>query len=428
MPSTGDSASIDGARDLLAIDRPPPLPHLIESDREVLFTTFEAWTVHVSGGAAVNLALKDGYAGSPSSAQLTADGNGSTCYIESPANMPAVDLRGSRLRVAIKVSDRSKLRSAGNWVELTVGDTAFKSYLQFSVADAWSASQQTFMRDGEWKEFSWPWPARGSQGTADKSAIAKIRFRIYDNGGGEAASVQLGKISLVPDMAELNPNGLVTLWFDDGWDGVYTRAFPIMRELGARGTCAIINDLIGTKNYMTLAQLEELAAAGWDIVEHSPTLAMHKSSFPSVDPAALADGLTKDRAWLAGHGFSDKYLAYPNGIWSVGGTTDARAVVMAAGFTAARTTWADNLDAFPPSDPFLLRAYSVNGTTTTTERVRGLVQNVFAGHSMLGFVYHQIIDGTPTAGTQISADVFREHVTAILDSGVSVRPISEVLP
>ena len=63
----------------------------------------------------------------------------------------------------------------------------------------------------------------------------------------------------------------IVITFDDGDESVYTNAFPIMRELGFTGVNYIIVTYIGTDGYMTVDQLKELAAAGWETGSHSMT-------------------------------------------------------------------------------------------------------------------------------------------------------------
>jgi|LSQX01.1.fsa_nt_gb peptidoglycan/xylan/chitin deacetylase (PgdA/CDA1 family) len=57
--------------------------------------------------------------------------------------------------------------------------------------------------------------------------------------------------------------------FDDAKIGVYTEAFPMMRQYGLVGTVAVITSKVGTPGYMTWEQLQELADAGWEIASHS---------------------------------------------------------------------------------------------------------------------------------------------------------------
>ena len=68
--------------------------------------------------------------------------------------------------------------------------------------------------------------------------------------------------------AKLPPRPVV-ITFDDGGASVYSSAFPIMQEFGFTGVSYIIYNYVGTKGYMTAAQIQEMAAAGWETGSHS---------------------------------------------------------------------------------------------------------------------------------------------------------------
>lgn len=59
--------------------------------------------------------------------------------------------------------------------------------------------------------------------------------------------------------------------FDDGNLDIYTNAFPIMQELGFVGTFYIVADRLDSYRLVNAAQLQEMAAAGWEIGSHSMT-------------------------------------------------------------------------------------------------------------------------------------------------------------
>jgi peptidoglycan/xylan/chitin deacetylase (PgdA/CDA1 family) len=59
--------------------------------------------------------------------------------------------------------------------------------------------------------------------------------------------------------------------FDDGNLDIYSNAFPIMQELGFVGTFYIVADYLDSYNHVDAAQLQEMAAAGWEIGSHSMT-------------------------------------------------------------------------------------------------------------------------------------------------------------
>ena len=69
------------------------------------------------------------------------------------------------------------------------------------------------------------------------------------------------------------PDKPVILTFDDGYSDHYVTAFPLLREFGMTATFFIITDTAdhGSANYMSWAQMDEMAAAGMSIESHTKT-------------------------------------------------------------------------------------------------------------------------------------------------------------
>jgi peptidoglycan/xylan/chitin deacetylase (PgdA/CDA1 family) len=63
------------------------------------------------------------------------------------------------------------------------------------------------------------------------------------------------------------PKIIVT--FDDNWLTQFTEAFPYMLRKGVPGTIYAIQESIGLDRYMSLPQLQEVYAAGWDVGNHT---------------------------------------------------------------------------------------------------------------------------------------------------------------
>ena len=71
--------------------------------------------------------------------------------------------------------------------------------------------------------------------------------------------------------AEL-PQKPILITFDDGDLSVYEHAFPIMEAYGYPGTFYIVaNRIYGSPGFVTIGQLKEMIAAGWEIGSHSYT-------------------------------------------------------------------------------------------------------------------------------------------------------------
>jgi len=67
--------------------------------------------------------------------------------------------------------------------------------------------------------------------------------------------------------------GMVSIVFDDGLESVYQYAFPVLEKLGLPATVGIIANRVGRgdPDFMTVAQIRDLAKAGWEVASHSLT-------------------------------------------------------------------------------------------------------------------------------------------------------------
>jgi len=77
-------------------------------------------------------------------------------------------------------------------------------------------------------------------------------------------------VKAITEGGELPPRPIV-ITFDDGDENVYTNAFPVMSELGFPGVLYIISSAVNGQNYLSAAQILEMAAAGWEVGSHSRT-------------------------------------------------------------------------------------------------------------------------------------------------------------
>ena len=151
------------------------------------------------------------------------------------------------------------------------------------------------------------------------------------------------------------PRKAVVITFDDGWQGVYTIAFPVLKKYGFPATLFVYTDLInGNRKTLDWAQLAELDKGGVDIQCHTKThrnltqlkakesLEMYVSDVENeitVSVHAIKEKLNKDV----------KYLAYPYG--------DTNSLIIAflkqKGFRGAFTVKRE-------SNPFFMDHYTLN--------------------------------------------------------------------
>jgi peptidoglycan/xylan/chitin deacetylase (PgdA/CDA1 family) len=65
------------------------------------------------------------------------------------------------------------------------------------------------------------------------------------------------------------PEKPVIITFDDGDLDIYQNAFPIMQKMGFVGTFYVVSNRLKSVDFVNVAQLREMVAAGWEIGSHS---------------------------------------------------------------------------------------------------------------------------------------------------------------
>ena len=114
------------------------------------------------------------------------------------------------------------------------------------------------------------------------------------------------------------PRGAVVITFDDGYEGVFANAWPMLHSLGLPATCFVIGvdtyvPSVGA-GHLTLAQLRQLQASGWDMESHSFNL--HSPSpldFGNAPAWYAAQDLALEDHLLRSIGNADPVaFAYPN--------------------------------------------------------------------------------------------------------------------
>lgn len=115
----------------------------------------------------------------------------------------------------------------------------------------------------------------------------------------------------------------IVLTFDDGYTDAYSQAWPILKKYDFVATFFIIRNYVGKDNYMTQAQIDELAKAGMEIGSHSLT---HPDLTKiSPDDAQSQIALSKDNALT---------FCYPSGKYNQAIVK----LIQEAGYQAAVTT------------------------------------------------------------------------------------------
>jgi peptidoglycan/xylan/chitin deacetylase (PgdA/CDA1 family) len=161
-------------------------------------------------------------------------------------------------------------------------------------------------------------------------------------------------VQAITQGASLPPHPII-ITFDDANADNYTNAFPIMKKYGFTGVLYVPYTYIGVPNYLTVDQIHEMAAAGWEVGSHTLT---HPSNFLVLSPAALRNEIVESRQKLeALLGLPILTFAYPFGENSDGAVDYVHfagyiAGMGATGFTADQGT----------SNLFVLQRVEIRGS------------------------------------------------------------------
>ena len=127
------------------------------------------------------------------------------------------------------------------------------------------------------------------------------------------------------------PANPVIITFDDGWDDIYTVAYPILKQHGQRATFFIPSNWVeNLPGVVSWAQIEEMSAGGMEIGSHSVT----HPYLTTADPDWRKYEIEGSKATLEEHiKKSVTALAYPYGLYDDTVIAD----VKAAGYLTACT-------------------------------------------------------------------------------------------
>jgi peptidoglycan/xylan/chitin deacetylase (PgdA/CDA1 family) len=176
------------------------------------------------------------------------------------------------------------------------------------------------------------------------------------------------------------PERPVVITFDDGFRDVYQNAFPVMQALGFPGVFYLISSQVDSGPHVRVAELEELAAAGWEFGNHS---ASHRSLIEGYSAKLVQAEIVQSRLDLEELlGVPIRTFSFPYGLASAA----LRQQLEEVGYLAAvgvGATWVHNARSifflgrsevrgdFDLADFAALLPYAGTGTPETTEEQGG---------------------------------------------------------
>lgn len=247
-----------------------------------------------------------------------------------------------------------------------------------------------------------------NSGTANWTTVNGLAFQVY-GAVGTTPSMWIDQFVRYPTPARAT----ISFANDDGFATTATVMKPALDKHGFRGSAYVMPTAIGTNGYMTQAQVDTLATAGWDIGGHGV------NDLTTLSFAAAEADIEATKKYLVDRGYKggDVY-AYP-----LGGTTFALRTMVAKYFNAARGT-----SMFGQTRGYLNRRNMMTrqvGTPITLAAAKAWVDRAVAGNEWLIITSHAL-RATITAEDWTAAD-FAALVDYVAASGAQVMPVSEAL-
>jgi len=209
----------------------------------------------------------------------------------------------------------------------------------------------------------------------------------------------------------------VILTFDDNFQNAYSNAYPIMVGNGQKGVLFSVIDRVDQTNYMTLSEMNELYALGWDVSNHTQTHA-HLTAIPEAQMHAEINNAT---TWLINNGFKSSSLlfAYPYGEYN----QTVINYLKLKGFTFARSTiggiWQPQLNLSDNIQYQIKTEYVFNTTTTVT--VQGWIDQTINQGGLLVLLFHQIVNvDADSEGKCLTSDfkIISDYLKTKSDAGL----------
>ena len=103
----------------------------------------------------------------------------------------------------------------------------------------------------------------------------------------------------------------VIFTFDDGNSSDYSNAFSKLQSVGMAATSFVVSDRIGTNGYLTVAQMKEMYAAGWDMANHTKS----HPNLTTLDEQGVITEIQNCALFLEENDMTRAayYVAYPGG-------------------------------------------------------------------------------------------------------------------
>jgi peptidoglycan/xylan/chitin deacetylase (PgdA/CDA1 family) len=378
-----------------------------------------------------------------------------SAYITSKTDTSAATI--TKTGLSLDLSGSKQLRML---VKVTGGDYITQCLLYYSsdnfVANFGTANIQgpvadpsvRWLKDGEW---TWVTVNVGSSsitnngtvtGTPNLSAISELRVRLVSS-SGNSATFRLQAVQVV-ERKSFASTGIVCFTYDDSYRSQYSIAKVHLDKYGYAGTAYTIDENVragdsGNATWMTTAMLKELRKnSRWEISLHADTMNAHSRAMAAatsaqgvqygtnpLTPTELDNDIDRNLKFLLDNGLTDGYPGHchPQGRFNTA-VNDQLAKRVA--YARAMTGNSNGIETCPPANPYAIRSYTLDNTTTYAY-LQTVIDAANTHGGMAVFTCHDIV-ASPSTSTQFSTTIHAQLVDYVATkTGLRVMTLGDVM-
>lgn len=356
----------------------------------------------------------------------------------------ALDLTATKqLRCLVKMTGGDNVVGCTMYIS---SDSFVANFLYCNIQNITNDPSVRWLKDGEWTWITVNVGSAGASqttGTPNLAAIDSLRFRVTSQ-SGTSTTLRVNAVQVV-ERKSFASGGIVCFTYDDSYRNQFTVAKPHLDKYGYSGTAYTITSNVkdgngGNTNWLTTDMLKRMRQySGWEIALHSNTLANHARAFCSGTNARLAttygdnpltlneldEDVTDNYEFLADNDLIDGYIGhcYPQGRFNASVKALMRRRVA---YARAMTGSSNGCETVPPVDPYAIRSYTCDNTTSLAS-VQAIIDTVNTHGGMAVFTIHDLVP-SPATSTQFNSTTHASMVDYCAGkSGLKVMTLGDVM-
>lgn len=336
-----------------------------------------------------------------SSTKITTDGT--VNFTDARVAVSALNGTGKWLCMAIRCADISKITE----LQLTYGTSGLTNRRRWGAVQG--SQSNKWLANGEWQNVILPWQDGADSGTPSRASATDYQVRVQSNGLG-ATDIWIGEISWIDQ-----PAAKGTIVFDDGYESVFTEAWPKLQASNVKFGISVPAEYINASGRLSLAAIQTMRASGLCEVLYHGT-GNDQRVLTSAQLRALIESDLK--VWKR-HNIIVKGAAYPGG--EEDATVDGPLIrdIYAQYFSYSMMIFQGQVEHTEPADLLRVKTRPYVTNAVTTGQVSTEISKVAANGGFSIQRYHDIVAS--------NADLTTKYLKADFDTNVDTLSGSALL-